>query len=75
MTTENKSQLDFLEEYTRTKLVDWCAVEVLGGEPVNFEALPSKLVQLALEKAWISKRTPHTITAKGYYVAAAFLRR
>ena len=73
--TENKSSEDFLAEYTRVKLVEWCAAEILGDGPFDLSQTHPKLVQVALEIGWITKRTPHAITAKGYSVAASFLRR
>ena len=77
MQGENKAQEDFLTEYARSVLVNWCAAEALGYETIGgtVDQAPEKLVALALEKGWITRRTPHKITAKGYSVAAAFLRR
>ncbi|NDJ14092.1 MAG: hypothetical protein EBY17_23345 [Acidobacteriia bacterium] len=72
MLMANTAQEDFFVEYTRSKLVEWCAQECLTGK-AGLE--DPKLIQMALEKGWLTKRQPHTITAKGYGVAAAFLRR
>jgi hypothetical protein len=75
---ENKAQEEFLTEYARSVLVSWCAHEalpdtaVIGGGVDNAHPV---LLAMALEKGWVTKREPHRITAKGYSVAAAFLRR
>lgn len=78
MQGENKAQDEFLIEYARSVLVNWCALEALGSETLiggTVDQAPEKLLAIALEKGWVTKRTPHRITAKGYSVAAAFLRR
>lgn len=74
MLMSNTAQEDFFVEYTRARLVEWCAQECLAGK-ASLEDQHTNLIQMALEKGWLTKRQPHAITAKGYGVAAAFLRR
>lgn len=71
---ENKAQDDFLNEYARTRLIEWCAQELLEGK-LDLTNQPSILIEAALEKGWLTKREPRALTAKGYTTAAAFLRR
>ena len=73
----NSSQLDFLKERTRQKMVEWAEEELLSGEspPEVLQENPSIFVQYAMEKGWVSKRTPRKLLAGGWKTAAAFLRR
>ena len=71
---ESKAQDDFLNDYARTRLIEWCAQELLEGK-LDLTSQPPLLVEAALEKGWLTKREPRSLTAKGYTTAAAFLRR
>jgi hypothetical protein len=72
-TVESKAQDDFLNEYARTRLIEWCAQELLEGK-LDLTSQPPLLIEAALEKGWLTKREPRSLTAKGYTTAAAFLR-
>lgn len=71
---ENKAQEDFLDEYARRTLVEWAARDLVFDD-LDLDKEPAMLVAFAAEKGWLSKREPRSITAKGYSIAAAYLRR
>jgi len=71
------AQRKFLNEYVRTLLVQWAAYEVENGSPhpsLN-EHTPSIFVRFALEKGWVTKRSPRRLSAGGWGTAASFLKR
>jgi hypothetical protein len=71
-----KGELAFIDQYTRKLLVDWANVCIQRGDlPDSFETSSNVYVEHALEKGWLTKRTPRALTAKGWSTAAAFLKR
>lgn len=76
MAGRTKAEENFIDQYTRKLLVDWAYTQtvnpmalkaVIEGRPV--------FVEHALKKGWLTKRTPHKLTAKGFSVATSFLKR
>tara|TARA_Y100000310_G_scaffold321160_1_gene378446 strand:- start:219 stop:425 length:207 start_codon:yes stop_codon:yes gene_type:complete len=66
-----KGEEAFIDQYTRKLLVGWADLGVQG------EAIPNRPCHYfnhARKKGWVSKKS-HTLTAKGYQVAASFLKR
>ena len=71
-----KAEQDFIDQYTRSLLVKWANVSIQEGHlPEQFDRASNVYVEHALERGWLTKATPRRLTAKGYAVAAAFLRR
>jgi hypothetical protein len=77
-----KAKQDFTDQYTRKLLVDWAHHEVAAGHPVEAQPCsPSPCaygqviyVEYAIEKGWLVKDGSR-VSAKGFAIAAAFLRR
>ena len=77
-----KARLDFIDQNTRRMLVDWAHHEVAAGEPVELQPCsPSPCaygqevyVAYAIDKGWLVKDGSR-VSAKGFAVAASFLRR
>lgn len=79
-----KSEEDFIEQFARVLLVQWCAQSLANGQVTNFYSaggyqVPSVMGDLCMahaeEKGWLGKATPKKVLAKGFTTAAAFLRR
>lgn len=75
-TKRTKSEEAFIDQYTRSLTVGWATHMVQCPEG----AVPLKSVALAyqshaLAKGWLTKREPRRLTAKGFQVAASFLKR
>lgn len=72
-------ELNFINEYTRTLLVEWGVQSITGGKisdpQVDADAPGSVFVEHAFTKGWIGKRKPHTLTQGGFKAAASYLRR
>lgn len=79
---------DFLEELARLYLVEWCQQTITAGTIVDVSASArtdaekacSKLCFLhAVAKGWVSaakaENDPQRVLARGFSVAAAYLRR
>ena len=80
----SKTETDFIEQYARIHLVEWCcqciehgAIMDVGaaGETKAQKAITSKCLEFALEKGWVGKSEPRKVLAKGFSTAAAFLKR
>jgi hypothetical protein len=72
---KTKGEQDFLKEYTRTRLVMWCAREMRGKDPfMPEEDRVSVFADVAEANGWVRKDRAG-VTSKGYSVAAAYLRR
>lgn len=68
----SKAEQDFVNEYTRRLLVQWCAYYLEHGEiPVVGDNV---FVDHAQNKGWISKKGDK-ILAAGFKTAASYLRR
>jgi len=73
----SKAEENFIDQYTRKLMVDWAFHVVRfpdGGVP-PVPGANGPYVEHALKKGWLTKRTPHRLTAKGFGVAASFLKR
>jgi hypothetical protein len=70
----NKSQEDFIAEYTRTLLVQW-AHETLTSESPDLKGVSQIYIDKAQEKGWLSKKEPLRVSASGFSTAASYLRR
>lgn len=79
MTGRSKAEENFIDQYTRKLLVEWAYSQV--ATPLNEEAVRTASLGRpvffahALAKGWLTKREPHRLTAKGFGVAASFLKR
>jgi len=70
-----KGELAFIDQYTRKLLVKWADICIVKGDLTSAGETPAVYLEHALEKGWLTKRTPRTLTAKGWSTAAAFLKR
>jgi hypothetical protein len=68
-----KGYLDFINEKTRDLLSQW-AHEAVQGKSLNLKGLDS-YVEHAVNKGWLTKSEPRSLTSDGFKTAAAFLRR
>jgi hypothetical protein len=77
-----KAKQDFIDQYTRKLLVDWAHHEAAAGALVELEACSPKqcaygyrvYVAHAVGRGWLVKDGSR-VSAKGFAVAASFLRR
>ena len=79
-TKRTKSEEAFIDQYTRKMMVEWAKQSIAFGAineptPADINSGLTIYFDLALAKGWVSKRTPHRLTAKGFQVAASFLKR
>lgn len=79
-----KAEEDFVEQFARVLLVQWCVQTLASGQIViecnaGGYQVPQPVANLCLafaaEKGWIGKSEPKKVLAKGFATAAAFLRR
>jgi len=70
-----KSQLAFIDQFTRRLTVRWADHEIHTGSPPVLEDYSDEYVEFALSKGWLTKREPRRLTAKGWQVATSFLKR
>jgi len=83
MTNRSKGEENFIDQYTRKLMVDWAITQVsrpMDEDPLKAitQGRPGSLtifVEHALKKGWLTKREPRRLTAKGFQVAASFLKR
>tara|TARA_B100001094_G_scaffold282235_1_gene294213 strand:+ start:4023 stop:4310 length:288 start_codon:yes stop_codon:yes gene_type:complete len=80
MAERTKAEENFIDQYTRKLLVDWAytqTVRPMDEDPLKSMHLHGRPVFLehALARGWLTKRTPHRLTAKGFSVATSFLKR
>ena len=76
----SKGEQAFIDQYTRKMMVAWAKQSIAFGElnePIPADIKGGMMVYFdhALAKGWITKREPHRLTAKGFQVAASFLKR
>lgn len=80
----NQSEKDFVEQFARVLLVQWCGQTLVAESIVDYcdaggYHVSGKLGDLcmahALDKGWVGKSTPRKVLAKGFATAAAFLKR
>ena len=72
----SKAEEAFIDQYTRRLTVEWAdhMVRCPGGVPL-WERVAPVYIDHALAKGWITKREPRRLTAKGFGIAASFLKR
>jgi hypothetical protein len=72
----SKAEESFIDQYTRSLTVEWAdhMARYPDGIPL-WERVAPVYFDHALAKGWITKREPHRLTAKGFQVAASFLKR
>lgn len=72
----SKAEESFIDQYTRSLTVEWAdhMARYPDGMPL-WERVAPVYFDHALAKGWITKREPHRLTAKGFQVAASFLKR
>ena len=80
MAERTKAEEAFIDQYTRKLMVEWAKQSLAFGsvnEPTTADLTSGMMVyfDFALSKGWLSKREPHRLTAKGFGVAASFLKR
>ena len=76
---------DFVEQFARVLLVQWCLSTLDVGYIVSASSLGNgqhtsvKITNLCMEhatsKGWVGKSEPKKVLAKGFATAAAFLKR
>lgn len=80
----NKAERDFLTEYTRVHLMEWCCQTISQGRIMDVRAAAETVAQkttadfcliLAREKSWVSQSDPPKVLARGFAVAESFLKR
>lgn len=65
----------FIDQYTRSLLVEWAAFQVTEGYLPSLTTPNKKpFVDFAVEKGWISKDRSRML-ASGFTTAASFLKR
>jgi hypothetical protein len=71
-----KGEESFVNEYTRQLLVGWCNHQVQSGGSGLLPLIDPRSVYAAhaIEKGWLAKDGSRVL-AKGFEVAAAYLRR
>ena len=79
MKTLTKAEEAFIDQYTRTLLIEW-GVQTLshGSFAIQIDAAPvirDCCIEYASEKGWVSKAEPRRVLAKGFTVAASALKR
>jgi hypothetical protein len=81
VTTERSAtELKFIDQYTRSLLVELANKCVrdgsLRGEEYTEEFIHfNPYLEHALNKGWITKKLPRKLTSAGFEVAASFLKR
>ena len=68
-----KAEEDFVEEYTRSLLPTWgdCCIR---GQELDLDIVQNPYAKCAFDKGWLTKDAKR-LTAKGFGVAASFLKR
>jgi hypothetical protein len=69
----SKAETDFINEFTRTRLVKWCAYYLKHGDLPASEQ-EGVFWEHAMAKGWVSKKDGR-ILSTGFKTAASFLRR
>lgn len=72
------AETEFIEEMTRSNLVQWADHQIRFGVGENAPPIPvtEPYLSMAVEKGWVSvKGERPKVLAKGFAAAAAYLRR
>lgn len=74
---ESKGEQSFIDQYSRKLMAEeWACQTVESGQiRESGQRLEAVCLEHALSKGWLTKREPRRVTAKGFEVAASFLRR
>ena len=73
---KSKGEQSFIDQYSRKLMVQWACQTVESGQIGEAVwAVEEACLEHALSKGWLTKREPRRVTAKGFEVAASFLRR
>jgi len=74
---KSKGEQSFIDQYSRKLMAEeWACQTVESGQiGLSTSALQEACLEHALSKGWLTKREPRRVTAKGFEVAASFLRR
>lgn len=80
MAERTKAEEAFIDQYTRKMMVSWAKQSIAFGSvndptPADIKGGMMVYFDFALAKGWLTKRTPHRLTAKGFSVATSFLKR
>ena len=75
MAERTKGELAFIDQYTRKLLVAWGHASLYDEFIPDIDDGDQVYLEQALVKGWVSKKTPHKLTAKGWATAASFLKR
>jgi hypothetical protein len=82
-----QAEKDFVEQYSRLYLVEWCTqtlvhghiTDIRAGNHVTGSAGASGFAKMcldhAIDKGWVGKTEPRKVLAKGFSTSAAFLKR
>lgn len=68
-----EAEKGFIDQYTRSLMVDWAKAHVAGDLRIGSEQEP--YLSFAIGKGWVSKKEPYKVLSTGFTVAAAYLRR
>ena len=75
MADRTVAEMKFINEYTRTLLVNWCTRQLQGAYPiVPSEDRYGPYIQYARDKKWLSKKEDRVL-GPGFSTAAGFLKR
>lgn len=73
---KSKGEQSFIDQYSRKLMVQWACQTVESGQiGLSTSAVEEACLEHALSRGWLTKREPRRVTAKGFEVAASFLRR
>tara|TARA_Y100000034_G_scaffold99782_1_gene122767 strand:+ start:34 stop:255 length:222 start_codon:yes stop_codon:yes gene_type:complete len=70
-----KAEETFIDQYTRSILVKWGDHLLRGYDSPSHQIHEQPYLDHALKKAWVTKKEPRRLTAKGWQTAASFLKR
>jgi len=70
-----EAEKDFMDEYARSLLVRWADRTLRTGNVGDVGEEDEPYFSYAIDKGWLGKAAPRKVTAKGFSVAASFLRR
>jgi hypothetical protein len=74
MSETSPSEAAFRDQLARFKLLEVAKLQV-AKDPNPTGDLPEMWVSFFLGKGWVTKKTPHMMTSKGWDVATAMLKR
>lgn len=77
LTELSAAESKFMNEFTRTMLVEWCDQCIRKGEITDQQIHGERSLYLAYAqgKSWVSKKAPFKVLSGGFTAAAGFLKR